>query len=140
VSIKKDSKVKIHYTLTVDGTVVDSSSGKDPLEYVHGSSQIIPGLEEQLVGLKKGDKKKVSVSPDKGYGPHNPQAVQKVPKTNFQEADKLKKGGVVSGEMGGQQFRAIIADISDKEVTLDLNHPLAGKTLHFDVEVVGILA
>ncbi len=138
VEIKKDSVVSINYTLTVDGVVVDSSQGKDSLSYVQGSGQIIPGLEEQLEGLHKGDTKKVVVSPDKGYGERDPNAVQKVPKRLFQNPEKLKVGGAVSGQDGDRAFRAIVVEIADQEVTLDLNHPLAGKTLNFDIEVVDI--
>lgn len=136
--IKKDSKVKIHYTLKVDGEVVDSSEGKDPLEYVQGAQHIIPGLEEALEGLKTGDKKEVTVSPEQGYGPHNPDAMQKVPKSAFHGADGLVVGEMVMGNAGGREFQAKIVDVTDEEVTLDLNHALAGKTLEFSVEVVEV--
>ena len=138
VEIKKDAVVSINYTLTVDGTVIDSSQGKDSLSYVQGSGQIIPGLGEQLAGLHKGDKKKVVVSPDKGYGERDPNAVQKIPKRLFENPEGLKVGGAVSGKDGDRTFRATIVEIADQEVTLDLNHPLAGKTLNFDIEVVEI--
>ncbi|MBI4057508.1 MAG: peptidylprolyl isomerase [Elusimicrobia bacterium] len=136
--VQKGSTVKINYTLTVDGQVVDSSTGREPLAYVQGSGQIIPGLEEQVQGMKTGDKKKLTVTPEKGYGPINPQAQQKIPRQKFQGQKDLKVGSVVQGEMGDRQFQAVIAGINDKEVTLDLNHPLAGKTLQFDIEVVDV--
>lgn len=138
MNIKTGSQVSIDYTLTVDKKVVDSSSGKEPLTYTQGSGQIIPGLEEQLEGLKKGDKKHVTVTPDKGYGMSDPNAIQKVPKKAFQEANNMKVGDVVSGKVNDQEFQAVIAAISDKDVTLDLNHPLAGKTLDFDIEVMDV--
>lgn len=136
--IKKDSQVKIHYTLKVDGEVADSSEGKEPLAYVQGKGQIIPGLEEELEGMEVGDKKEVSVAPEKGYGPYNPNATQKVPRDAFAGSDELIVGEMVLGNAGGREFQAKIIEIDDKEVSLDLNHPLAGKTLKFSVEIVEV--
>lgn len=138
MTIKSGSTVSMNYTLKVDGKVVDSSEGREPLTYIQGSGQIIPGLEEQLEGLKKGDKKQAMVSPDKGYGISDPNAIQKVPRTAFQDIDKMKVGDVVSGRVNEQEFQAVIAAITDAEVTIDLNHPLAGKTLNFDVEIMDV--
>lgn len=136
--IKEGSKVSIHYTLKVEGEVVDSSEGQDPLSYVHGSKQIIPGLEAAMTGLKSGDKKDVSIEAELAYGPYNKEAIRQVPRSAFQEADSLKKGDVVSGQIEGQDFRATVQDIDAENVTVDLNHPLAGKTLEFQVEVVSV--
>jgi len=136
--IQKGSKVSIHYTLKVEGEVVDSSVGQDPLNYEHGSGDIIPGLEEQLEGLKRGDKKTFIVSPEKAYGQHNPQAVEKLPRSAFKEAGEIQVGQVVSGQVGDQPFQATIVEANTDEVTLDLNHPLAGKTLNFEVEIMAI--
>ena len=137
--IQNGSTVSIHYTLTVDGQVVESSWGKEPLTFVQGSRQVMPGLEEQLAGLKQGDRRQIVVAPEKGYGPVNPQAVQKVPKKSFKDAATLKVGGVVNGQTGdGRPFRAVIVAMDAKDVTLDLNHPLAGKTLQFSVEVMDV--
>jgi FKBP-type peptidyl-prolyl cis-trans isomerase SlyD len=136
--IVEKSKVSIHYTLTVESEVVDSSREGDPLEYVQGSGQIIPGLEKALEGLKSGDKKNVTVEPELAYGPHNPDAIQKVPRSAFQDSDKLKVDDVVSGQIQDRPFQARVVSLSDEEVTLDLNHPLAGKTLNFAVEVLTV--
>jgi FKBP-type peptidyl-prolyl cis-trans isomerase SlyD len=130
--------VKLNYTLTVENKVVDASAGRGPLTYVQGSGQIIPGLEEQLVGLKAGDKKQVVVSPEKGYGIIDPKAFTKVPRKAFKDTSKMKVGSVVSGQKGGQQFQAVISAIGPTEITLDLNHPLAGKTLNFNIEVLDV--
>lgn len=138
MSVQEGSKVSIHYTLTVDGNVVDSSKSGEPLRYVQGEGQIIPGLEKELSGMKKGDKKEVKISPAEGYGERNENAVQKVGKKMFKEASELKVGGVVRGESGGNPFQAVITALEGDEVTLDFNHPLAGKTLHFDVEVMQV--
>lgn len=134
--IHKGSTVKIHYTLTVDGRVVDSSLGHEPLTYVQGASQIISGLEEQLEGLEPGTKKQVTVAPEKAYGVPDDNAVYRVPRSAFKPGEELKVGDVVSGQVGGRDFQAVVDSIEPEEVTLNLNHPLAGKTLHFDVEVV----
>lgn len=136
--IQKGSKVSIHYTLRVDQEVVDSSSGKEPLSFVHGVGQIIPGLDDKLEGLKTGDKKNVTVTPEAGYGKRNPDATQKVPRTAFENADKIKAGDVVNGTVQGKQFQALVASIDTDTITLDLNHPLAGKTLNFEIEVMKI--
>lgn len=138
MAIQDGSKVSIHYTLTVEGEVVDTSQGNPPLEYVHGQGQIIPGLEEALIGLKSGDKKNAVVIPEKGYGPRFDQAVQKVPSASFPQKDSLKIGDMVSGEVSGKPFQAKILEVTDADVTLDMNHPLAGKELHFEVEVVSV--
>lgn len=138
--IKKGATVKIHYTLSVDGVILDSSAEGDPLVYVQGSGQIIPGLEFELEGLKAGDKKEVTVAPEKGYGSVDPHAFQKVPRGAFENAKDLKVGDMVSGQMGEQVFNAIVSALSLEEITLDFNHPLAGKTLRFAVEVVEVTA
>ena len=137
--IKNGSKVRIHYTLTVDGEEVDTSRGGEPLSYVHGEGEIIPGLEEALTGLSGGDTKEVHVPPEKGYGEHDPDGVHEVPKDAFQTPEQLDVGGTVSGRTGdGRTFQARVAGIGSETVTLDLNHPLAGKTLAFQVEVVDV--
>ncbi len=136
--IKEGSKVSIDYTLTVEGKVADTSKGRGPLEYVQGSGQIIAGLEEALAGLKTGDKKSVDIEAAKAYGEVLAEAKKRVPKTAIQNIDKLKVGDMVGASSGGQTFRAFISDITDTEVELDFNHPLAGKKLHFDVEIVDV--
>lgn len=136
--IEDGNQVKFHYTLTVDGTVVDSSDGGEPLSYTHGERQIIPGLEEELAGLGEGDEKSVTVAPDRGYGVHNPEAVVEVPRESFQDLDGLAVGSMVQGQMNGRDFQARVLEIGDERVRLDLNHPLAGKTLQFEVQIVEV--
>jgi FKBP-type peptidyl-prolyl cis-trans isomerase SlyD len=136
--IKSGSKVKIHYTLKVNGEVLHSSVGDEPLTYVQGSSQIIPGLEEQLEGLSVGETKKLKVPPEKAYGPWRPQAVRRVSKATFVDPENVKVGEMVSGESDGKKFHATIAEVGTKEVTLDTNHPLAGRTLDFEVRVLEV--
>ena len=141
--IKKDSKVSMHYTLTVDGAVADSSQGKEPLKFVQGAGMIIPGLENELEGLIEGAKKTVTVAAADGYGEHDPQGMHKVPRNAFdapegEEQMELVVGHMVQGDMNGQGFQAVIAEIGDDEITLDLNHPLAGKNLSFEIEIVEV--
>jgi FKBP-type peptidyl-prolyl cis-trans isomerase SlyD len=137
--IKEGSTVRIHYTLVVDGETVDSSEGREPLTYVHGAQQVLQALEERLTGLEEGDTISVELLPENGYGNWDPSAVQSVSKEAFREPDKLDVGAMVEGETSaGTPFQATVAEIDEETVTLDLNHPLAGKTLQFDVEVVEV--
>ena len=133
--IKEGSKAKFDYTLTVDGKVADTSAGRGPLEYTHGAGMIIPGLEKELAGMKVGDKKTVTVKPEEGYGPVREDAIKRVPKEAISNAGDLKVGDMVGASNGEHTFRAIVKEIGDKEITLDFNHPLAGKDLVFDVEI-----
>lgn len=133
--IKEGSKAKFDYTLTVDGKVADTSAGRGPLEYTHGAGMIIPGLEKELAGMKVGDKKTVTVKPEEGYGPVREDAIKRVPKEAISNAGDLKVGDMVGASNGEHTFRAIVKEIGEKEITLDFNHPLAGKELVFDVEI-----
>ncbi len=133
--IKEGSKAKFDYTLTVDGKVADTSAGRGPLEYTHGAGMIIPGLEKELLGMKVGDKKTVTVKPEEGYGLVLKEAIKRVPKEAISNANELKVGDMVGASNGGHTFRAVVKEIGEKEITLDFNHPLAGKELVFDVEI-----
>ncbi|MBP5429919.1 MAG: peptidylprolyl isomerase [Elusimicrobiaceae bacterium] len=133
--IKDGSKVKFDYTLTVDGKVEDTSAGRAPLEYVHGAGHIIKGLEKEMTGMNVGDKKTVTVQPEEGYGLVQEEAIRRVPKTAIGGADGLKVGDMVGASNAGHTFRAVVKEITDTEVVLDFNHPLAGKTLTFDIEI-----
>ena len=133
--ITEGSKAKFDYTLTVDGKVADTSAGRGPLEYTHGAGMIIPGLEKELLGMKVGDKKTVTVKPEEGYGLVLQEAIKRVPKEAISNANELKVGDMVGASNGGHTFRAVVKEIGEKEITLDFNHPLAGKELVFDVEI-----
>ena len=119
--------VKMHYTLKVDGAVVDSSAGGEPLEFIQGEGQIIPGLERELASANPGDKKIVTVGPEQGYGAARSELV-KSPREAFSQLKDLAVGSVVRGE-GRAGLQASVTELTEAEVTLDLNHPLAGKTL-----------
>ena len=132
--------VTIHYTLTLDsGEVADSSAGRDPLAYLHGAQNIIPGLESQLAGKAPGDKLDVKGQPEDGYGPRNDEAVQKVPRSAFPADVDLQEGlSFQAQDPSGHPLMGTIAALEGDEVTVDFNHPLAGKTLNFAVEVIGV--
>jgi FKBP-type peptidyl-prolyl cis-trans isomerase 2 len=136
--IAPGSKVSIHYTLTVEGSVVDSSVGREPLEYTHGQGMLVPGMESGLAGAKAGEKRHVVVKPEEGYGVANPELLVKAPRQALAHLPDLKVGAVVQGQSPDGAFRAVVTDLNDTEATLDLNHPLAGKTLDFQVEVVSV--
>lgn len=136
--IQPGSIVRFHYTLSIDGMVVDSSLDRDPLTYIHGTGQIVSGLEDGLEGMNPGSKRHITLPPERGYGDRNPDAVQRIPREVFVGADELVVGAVVSGRSGGIPFQAVVSEIGDDFVTLDLNHPLAGKTLDFDVEIIEV--
>lgn len=136
--IQKDSKVAIDYTLIVDGKVADTSKGRGPLEYTQGAGQIIIGLERALEGKNAGDKISVDIPAKDAYGEVNKEAFRRVPKTGIQNIEQMHVSDIVGASAGGHTFRAKIAEITDTEVLLDFNHPLAGKTLHFDVEIISV--
>jgi FKBP-type peptidyl-prolyl cis-trans isomerase SlyD len=132
--------VSIHYTLTDDaGAVVDSSKGHSPLEYLHGAGNVVPGLEEGLVGRARGDVLKVDVAPEKGYGAHDPRGLQRIPRQAFPDDIDLEPGMQFGAEdpQGGSTTVWIVKVESD-QVVIDTNHPLAGKTLHFDVTIADV--
>jgi peptidylprolyl isomerase len=127
-------KVRIHYTAKLeDGTVVDSSEGKDPLEFEAGSDQLIPGVSNAVIGMSVGASKTVTVPPEQGYGPHQPQAVQQVPKQHFPA--EVAEGDVFKAvsEQGEMMVRVI--EVGEDMITVDANHPLAGQTLIFELEI-----
>ncbi len=131
--------VSIAYVLKVDGQEVERADSSDPIEYLHGAANIVPGLESALNGRKVGDKLSVNVPPDQGYGPYDKEEVERVDRRDIPGAETLKKGMVVEMEDDeGYIYEATVVDISKDAITLDFNPPLAGKTLNFDVEVVAL--
>ncbi len=131
--------VSMHYTLQVDGRVVDSSEGGDPLEFIQGMGHIIPGLEHQLYDMKIGDGKQVVVAPKDGYGEVNTEAFMDVPRTAFPANVPLETGTELElRDQSGHPVYARIGTVDDTNVHLDMNHPLAGKELHFDVKIAGL--
>lgn len=139
MNIEKNRVVTFHYTLRDEqGTVIDSSSGRTPLSYLHGKGNIIPGLEQALVGKVVGDKLDVTVQPDQGYGRRDERLVQVVARNLLGEIADLKPGMQVraSGPQGARLVNVVGVDRDF--VTVDGNHPLAGRTLYFSVEVAEV--
>ena len=136
--IKDGDTVRIHYTGTLpDGTVFDSSRGRDPLEFVVGSGQIIPGLDVALPGMAAGEKKEVSIPCDQAYGPVNPDLRQGVSRDAIPAEIPLEVGLQLQMQTPqGQPMPVTVTEIGEEEVMLDANHPLAGQDLKFDFEVV----
>ncbi len=132
--------VSVHYTLTDNnGNVLDSSEGSDPLSYLHGANNIIPGLEKALIGKTADDALQVQVEPAEGYGEKVPELIQKVDKAAFQGVDTLETGMAFEAQGdNGQVQRVVITAIEEDLVTVDGNHPLAGVTLNFDVKIVSV--
>lgn len=134
LAVADGTKVTIEYTLTLpDKTVADSNVGQDPFSYIQGSHQIVSGLEKNLAGMKTGQKKRVEVPAAQGYGPYDDKNKVTVDKTKV-------PAGVKTGQLlRSADGRAVtVAEVSDKTVVLDLNHPLAGKDLVFDVKILNV--
>ena len=140
MTIKENSAVSFHYTLTDDaGAQIDSSAGQDPLAYLHGAGNIIPGLEKALEGKAAGDQLKVSVSAEEGYGPVQPELIQDVPRSAFQGVESIEVGMQFEAQTGqGGAVPVTVTAVSEETVTVDGNHPLAGKSLHFDVTIEAV--
>lgn len=138
---KTGDTVRIHYTGTLaDGSTFDTSSGREPLEFTVGSGQIIPGLESAITGMSVGEKKVVEVPATDAYGEHNPEGVQSVPREQVPEHIPLDPGTQLQVQTGdGRTLPVTVTDVTEEVVTLDANHPLAGKDLTFEVELVEIV-
>ena len=137
-AIAAGKNVKINYTLSVDGKVVDQSPSDRPLEYVQGSKDLIPALQDELVGMKAGDKKEVVLPPEKAFGSVREDAVLEIPKSNLPQ-EEIEVGMVLASQTPeGEIVRATVKELKEDSAMLDFNHPLAGKELHFDVQVVEV--
>jgi FKBP-type peptidyl-prolyl cis-trans isomerase SlyD len=137
--VSEGKSVKVEYTLTVDGKVIDSSKGRQPLEFTAGSHQVVPGFEKAVMGMKVGEKKSFKVKPEEGYGAENPKAIRDIPRKEL-PADVTPKAGMTlyAQAKNGQHFPVKIVEVKKDVVVMDFNHPLAGKTLNFDVQVIDI--
>lgn len=139
--VKSGDTVRIHYTGTfADGSSFDSSTGRDPLEFTVGGGQIVPGLDKAIPGMTVGEQKKVTVSPAEGYGESDPQAIQSVARSDIPAEIELSVDAVLQVQnQEGRTMHVRVAEITDDTVALDANHPLAGKELIFDIELVEIV-
>jgi len=137
--VSAGKSVTAHYTLTVDGKEVETSKGKEPVKFKVGNKEMIPGFEKAVMGMKAGQKKSFKVDPKEGYGVEDPKAVQNVPKSQLPKDTKLKPGMTIYARMkDGSQVPVKVQEVKKDVVVMNFNHPLAGKTLNFDVEIVEI--
>lgn len=138
--VREDMVVGLEYRLRLDdGEVVDHSEGRGPLQFLQGHGQIIPGLEKELYGMDLDEEKEIVVQPEEGYGQRNPNAFQEFPRSAFPGDADIQEGTAVQLlDQQGQQHVAFVEEVRDDGVVLDLNHPLAGETLHFEVKVVSL--
>jgi FKBP-type peptidyl-prolyl cis-trans isomerase SlyD len=141
MSITQDQVVSIRYTLKDDaGEVIDSSAGGEPLAYLHGHGNLVPGLERELSGKRAGDKLQVRLPPADGYGGYDPQLVQQVPRRSLQGVGNVRVGMRLQTRTGKDARAVTVTRIAGDMVTLDGNHPLAGKHLNFEVEITAVRA
>ena len=139
MQVANEKVVYIHYTLTnQEGETLDSSSGRDPLGYLHGAGNIIPGLEQALEGKEAGEKLNVSVAPEQGYGERDEALIQQVPRSAFEGVDSVEPGMQFQAQSPHGPMLVTVTKVETEEVTVDANHPLAGQTLNFDVEITEI--
>lgn len=138
--IGENSVVSMHYKLTDDaGNILGSSENSEPLTYLHGARNIIPGLEKALVGKVVGDSLQVRVEPSEGYGDIMPELIQTVEKDAFEGVDAVEVGMVFQTQaQDGSVQRLVVKEIEGDIVTIDANHPLAGVILNFDIEIIGV--
>ncbi len=141
MKIEKNKVVGIHYTLKDnEGQVIDSSEGREPLSYLHGRGNLIPGLEDELNGKALNDTLKVSIAPEKAYGQYEKDMIVEVGHESFSDPKNIEVGMQVQGQIAeGEAPRLLtVIEVKEDKVILDANHPLAGQTLNFDVKVVDL--
>ena len=137
-----NSKVKVHYTgKLANGEVFDTSDGKEPIEFTLGQGQLIPGFEKGLIDMKLNEKKTINMTKDEAYGEVNETLIQEVKKTDLPQDMEPKVGmGLVSKSPEGQEINLMVVEVKEETIVIDGNHPLAGRDLVFDLEVVEITA
>jgi FKBP-type peptidyl-prolyl cis-trans isomerase SlyD len=141
MQIAENTAVSFHYTLTNDaGEVIDSSSGREPLAYLHGAGSIVPGLESAMQGRAPGDRFEVRVVAEEGYGQRHEGMVQRVPRSAFQGVERIELGMQFQARGPQGAMSVTVAEVSEDEITVDGNHPLAGQNLNFAIEVVSVRA
>ncbi len=142
-AVEKGNIVKVHYTGTFDdGEVFDSSEGREPLEFEAGAQMVVPGFDNAVIGKSLGEEFSVHLSPEEAYGPYNDEAIQIIEKSEFPADVKPEVGMMLQVQQQhgdhSHPIPVVIKKIEAEKVTLDFNHPLAGKTLEFDVKIAGI--
>ena len=137
---KSGDSVKVHYTGTLDdGTIFDSSRDREPLEFTLGSNMVIPGFENAVADMEPGASKTIKIACDDAYGPRRPELVHEVNRSEIPEGVELAPGAPLQAEgPDGGTVLLTVVEVSDASVTLDANHPLAGRDLTFDIELVSV--
>lgn len=140
MTIAAGNQVSVHYTGTFeDGEVFDSSQGRDPLSFEVGAGQMIQGFDQAVLGMEQGENKKFTLTPEEAYGPRNEELLIDIPNANFPDDMKLEVGMMLQlTNEAGQPVPATVAAINEDSVKMDVNHPMAGKTLVFDIEIVEV--
>ena len=134
--IGQDMQVTMHFSLSLEnGELVDSTFDKQPATFKVGDGNLLPGFEQQLFGLKAGDKRTFQIAPEQGFGQHNPQNVQVMPRSQFEGMELSEGLLVIFNDAAKTELPGIVKRFDERQVTVDFNHPLAGKSLTFDVEI-----
>ena len=139
IVVKDDMVVSMEYTLRVDGEIIDQSEPGEPIQFIQGIGQVVPGLEDALSGMRVGERNKVTIPSEEGYGEIDEDAVAEIPADDFPDDIPLEPGvGLILKDDEGDEQEAYIVEVDDDTVYLSLNHPLAGEELEFDIKVVGL--
>lgn len=135
-----DTRITLHFAVRLmDGTEMDSTFQKEPASFVWGDESLLPGFENAIRGLKAGDRRSVFIDADQGFGEHNEQNIQHFTRDTFAEHDHLEPGMVLSfSDASGAELPGVVAELKDGWVTIDFNHPLAGRDLTFEVEIIRV--
>ncbi|MFZ6048050.1 FKBP-type peptidyl-prolyl cis-trans isomerase [Pseudomonas sp. CR3202] len=137
--IGPDMEVTLHFAIKLDnGDVVDSTFQKNPATFKVGDGNLLPGFESVLFGLKSGDKRTLAIEPEQGFGQHNPQNVQVMPRGNFQDMELSEGLLIIFNDAANAELPGVVKFVDDSHVTIDFNHPLAGKPLSFEVEILSV--
>ena len=139
--IGPDREVTLHFALKLEsGDVVDSTFDKNPATFKVGDGNLLPGFEQAMFGLKAGDKRSIAISPEQGFGQGNPQNVQVIPRNQFEGMDLSEGLLVIFKDAANTELPGVVKSFTDETVVVDFNHPLAGKALSFDVEIIDVKA
>ena len=137
--IGSNSQVTLHFAIKLDsGDVVDSTFDKNPPRFKVGDGSLLPGFERALFGLKAGDKRSLNIEPEQGFGQPNPQNVQVMPRSNFEGMELSEGLLIIFNDAANAELPGVVKAFDSTEVTIDFNHPLAGKSLMFDVEIIDV--
>lgn len=137
--IGSQTQVTLHFAIRLEnGDLVDSTEGKAPATFCVGDGNLLPGFEQALFGLKAGDKRSLPISPEQGFGQPNPQNVQVMPRGQFQDMELSEGLLIIFNDAANAELPGVVKAFDEQQVTIDFNHPLAGKTLNFEVEIIEV--